>query len=68
MIISIAISFQNGTLWTCAEDFETPNEGFLYAQHRALQKYGTVRNVATAPLRATGLAMAAEIKRLIRQC
>lgn len=68
MIISIAISYTNGNLWSCAEDFETAEEGLLYAKARSIGKMGKIMNVCVAPLRATGLEMAAEIKRLIRQC
>jgi hypothetical protein len=65
MIISIAISFTNGSIWTCAEDFESAQEGFLYAQERT-KGMGKMLGVVTAPLRATGLVMSKEIARLLR--
>lgn len=67
MIISIAISFKTGALWTCAEDFETAEEGFLYAQERGIKRYGRIQTSVVAPLRATGLVMAREIRELIEQ-
>lgn len=65
MIISIAISFTSGAIWTCAEDFESAQEGFLYAEERAIKRYGRMSSLAVAPLRATGLVMAGEIRSLL---
>lgn len=69
MIISIAIRFNYGQrIWTCCEDFESAEEGVLYARAR-LRDCGLdirkVDNVAVAPLRATGLEMAGEIQRIL---
>lgn len=62
MIVSIAISFKSGALWNGVEDFESAEEGFLYAQERAVKKYGRIANIVVVPHRATGLVMSAEIK------
>lgn len=61
MIISVAISFRNGALWGCAEDFESAEEGFLYACNRGVEVFGDIQNIVVAPLRATGLEMSAAI-------
>jgi hypothetical protein len=66
MIVSMAISFRNGALWSCAEDFESVEEGFLYAEARALTKYGDIDKIVVVPLRATGLEMCAGITQKLK--
>lgn len=66
MIVSIAISFRSGALWACSEDFESVEEGFLYACNRGVEKYGDIDKIVVAPLRATGLEMCAGISRKLK--
>lgn len=69
MIISIAVAFKNG-VWTCCEDFESTEEGVLYTKRRIVERgfhMNRATSIVTAPLRATGLAMAADISNALRR-
>lgn len=67
MIVSIALSFKDGALWACAEDFESVEEGFLYAMHRGVNKYGDIDKIVVVPHRAIGLEMCAGISTKLKQ-
>lgn len=71
MIISIAVSFNNGNgIWTCCEDFESVEEGVLYAKRRLTDRGFSLHranSLVTAPLRATGLVMSDGIARALRR-
>jgi hypothetical protein len=71
MIISIAVSFKAGNaIWVCCEDFESVEEGVLYATRRITERGFSLKRantLVTTPLRATGLAMADGIERILRR-